>query len=481
MPKSLNSKHFQSRDRNSSEKLSQLITSSVKLTTVFTVFGFLVACAPKAATVIRWSKHGKTDEPAVLKEQAFANSISTTQVQNESVQIAYQKYFGAKVDGGYLQKVSSPTGDLNYLVSHQITGINIDAGLIENLDLNKYAIVDKVKVRNMELQNASRLFAPEVVIANEFGNPEVYISQDYITKDGSQAKRIRISSAGIVTGVQQLGSQFHDGRGVIFPSGPKTSQLQETILKNLIGDGTLTSLKLAVTSQVEKAFNHEQVFIYDPADVRFTQVQAYYFVDRAMEWFSNVLKVTIPFKIELETHVGAPARTNSAFYYSGKIRLGEGDGITYKEIAHDPSIVTHEVGHALVQSLAQLPYEGEGGSLNEGFADFFTAVMFDNPRMGESAYMKGPYKRTVEVSYTYQQKNGGLYHDSGILSGTFWDLKKALGSPTASRIAVKTLARLGPGGNFTNLRVAIEDSLAEGFSSEEIASVRTILSQRGWP
>jgi len=48
----------------------------------------------------------------------------------------------------------------------------------------------------------------------------------------------------------------------------------------------------------------------------------------------------------------------------------------------DPSVVFHEVAHAYVDELAGLPSQGEGGALNEGFADFFAAAIADNPAIG---------------------------------------------------------------------------------------------------
>src|SRR5690606_11323605 len=109
---------------------------------------------------------------------------------------------------------------------------------------------------------------------------------------------------------------------------------------------------------------------------------------------------------------------NIAYYYNGNIRLGAGDGVTYKNIHRDPSIVMHEASHAFIQSIGQLSTESEGGSLNEAFADFFTALILDHPKMAEFAYIPGPYKRSLDNNTNATSFNGGLYHDSLVVSGT---------------------------------------------------------------
>ena len=141
----------------------------------------------------------------------------------------------------------------------------------------------------------------------------------------------------------------------------------------------------------------------------------------------------------------------------------------------------HETCHSLVDAVANLPLgEGEGGSLNEGFADFFTAVYTNNPRLGEVAYLKGPFKRTVANNLKLSDKNGGLYHDSQILSGTLWDVEQALGAQKSLNLAMKILSRLGPSGDFSKVPDAVHQALTAGFADEDQKIVSEILAKRGW-
>jgi Zn-dependent metalloprotease len=160
--------------------------------------------------------------------------------------------------------------------------------------------------------------------------------------------------------------------------------------------------------------------------------------------------------------------------------LGLGDDQTYSHIPQDPSIVIHESVHALVDSIARLPYEGEGGSLNEAFADFFTALQLDNPNMGEAAYLKGPYRRTLANDFKLADKTGGLYHDSGIVSGALWDLRKSLGQDKARQIALSTLNRLTPGSDLADFGVQVKEVLSLVLSIEEVGIAVAMLEKRGF-
>jgi Zn-dependent metalloprotease len=282
--------------------------------------------------------------------------------------------------------------------------------------------------------------------------------------------------------IQKVSSAFEQGRGFVFPAGPKQSSLSEVIFTQLLGDGLLSKTSHKVTSQApQQAQSANETFNYEPSDVRFDQVQTFYFVDQALHFFKQQLGVTIPFFIDVQTDVGSPEKTNAMFYYHGAVRLGSGDGISYTNIMKDPSIVTHETCHALIEALAHLPMgQGEGGSINEGFADFFATSFLGNPNLAEVAFIKGPYKRTVNNDMKLSEKNGGLYHDSLIVSGTFYEIKKQIGTKPSLDLAVKTLMRMGPSGNLGNFKQNVLFALDQGFTDEQKKTVSDVLAQKGW-
>ena len=284
-----------------------------------------------------------------------------------------------------------------------------------------------------------------------------------------------------IRSVNRVGSRFHDAVAYVFPKGPKVSILQEVTLKDLSTTDLLSNDHVSVTSQADtKISSVDEPLKFSVQDSRFDQLQVFYFLNESLSWFEHKVQFKLPFQLQAEVAIGSPEKTNSAFYYQGKIRLGTGDGETYSRIPQDPSIVIHESVHAVVEALARLPYDGEGGSLNEAFADFFAALQLDTPNMGEVAYLKGPFRRSLVNDLKLSDKNGGLYHDSGIISGTLWDLKTRFGQVPAQKIALMTLNRLTPASDFADFNNQLKSVLPVVFSNDDLKTAQTLLHQRGF-
>lgn len=280
---------------------------------------------------------------------------------------------------------------------------------------------------------------------------------------------------------KRLGSEFIDATAHIFPNGPLKSQLQKVIIQGLLNNKELSTTQIKLSTEADALAqpgeNNELNFAV--TDVRFSQVQVFFYMNQALQWAEKTLQVKLPFVLEAETQKGFPDKTNTAFYFQQKIRLGEGDGETFDKIPMDPSIVTHETMHAVIQAVAGLPYEKQGGSLNEAFADFLTAVQLNNPRMGEASYKKAPFKRTVENDMQFSEVNGGLYHDSGIVSGLLWALQKQLGKDRGLEIAWKTLLRLNYFSDFESFRKELLDIAAKE-NAETQKIIQDEMKKRGW-
>ncbi len=298
-------------------------------------------------------------------------------------------------------------------------------------------------------------------------------------KDGSLLE-LRLSEDQKRFETRRLGSQFADASAFLFPKGPLKSEVTDVWLRNLLSAQKLESDQVLVRTESDQpALAEKNQFRYTSEDPRFSQVQAFYFATESLKWFSKQWGFELPFRLEVETQKGFPQKTNTAFYFQHKIRLGDGDDQTYARIPLDPSIVLHESVHAVVEAVAGLPYEGEGGSLNEAFADYFAATQLDNPRMGEASYRKEAFKRSLQNDGKKDQKNGGLYHDSLLVSGWLWNIRTVLGEEVGNRIAWKTLMRLTPESDFENFREELFKVL--GDESQDVQNqVRTIAQTRGW-
>ncbi|MBC7419799.1 MAG: hypothetical protein H7328_03640 [Bdellovibrio sp.] len=280
--------------------------------------------------------------------------------------------------------------------------------------------------------------------------------------------------------IEKQGSQFNEFTAQVYPLGPKHSDLTEVLLKGLQLNTSVSNQYVLVDSESSQKMTSVLPHLkFDPKDERFDQVQVFYYLDYIQTWMRENLSVRFPEKLNAVVDVGYPDKTNTAFYFQNKIRFGRGDDVDYGMLASDPSIVYHESFHALIDGMARLPFEKEGGSLNEGFADFFTCVVLNRPFLGETAYLKGPFKRTIQANIRLSEKTGGLYHDSQILSSLLWEIKEKLGKEKSLKLATDTLSKLNPNSDFNHFNSQIIEVI-KLMPAKDQEIVNPILASRGF-
>ncbi|WP_413558927.1 hypothetical protein [Bdellovibrio sp. HCB209] len=444
-----------------------------------TFFIALASCSPKSdLQTVEW-RSGSSKESLEILKQVDSVTASEASVFSQKVSLRQQQIRGVPVEDTYIKEISSGSNQL--AVRGRITTIEEK---LKDIPLEEYLAnkshIEKRLCTSLPIFRKKAPLSVSLVIAHHKGFYQPLWKVLYVDNQGVTWEA-RFNNFLQIQKVQRVGSHFQDTLAWVFPKGSRKRELQEVVLSGLYANPTLANTRLMVNSQnTSKIVSVMEPLKFNNKDPRFDQVQAFYFLDESLSWFDSMLGFKIPFVLQAEVQVGFPEKTNSAFYYQGKIRLGAGDDEVYSHLAQDPSVVVHESVHALVDSIAGLPFEGEGGSLNEGFADFFTAAQLNNPNMGEASYLKGPFRRSVVNAVSLADKNGGLYHDSGIISGVLWDLKEQLGSPKGIRIAALTLARLVPGSDFkdfgASLRLVIDSELAAG----ELQAARALLQKRGF-
>ncbi|MEK2645396.1 hypothetical protein [Bdellovibrio sp. BCCA] len=444
-------------------------------------FLVLSSCSPKSDFVpVEWRQGGGEEALQGLSSLDLSHEKIIKSL-DQSIVFQQQEISGVPIENAFVKKLRNKAGE-NVLIRALVS--------FNQKKMEQLKVADFLKNRDrlrQDLQSAFpvfRRYKPEVIEVIVVARGTFYEPLWRVVYADSQGVswEVRLNNHLQVQGVKRVGSQFHDTVASVFPQGPKRSHIQDVTFKNLSAEPALANARLWVGSQAAlKVSSTKEPLKFNPTDARFDQVQVFYYLDESLSWFESQLGFKIPFQLQTEVHVGAPEKTNSAFYYQGKIRLGEGDGETYSHISQDPSIVIHESVHALVDSIAHLPFEGEGGSINEGFADFLTAMQLGHPNMGEVAYLKGPFRRSVVNDVKISDKNGGLYHDSGIVSGVLWDLKERLGFQKALRISMLTLNQLVPNSDLNDFFFCLNESLVtEVKNQEELNATKQILFKRGF-
>lgn len=425
---------------------------------------------------VRWSGQG----PAPAAPSDFtANTAALQVVGSKDLLFQTQKIDGVEVEGTYYKKISEKGQDefIGYRWMADVpTSVRRDLILMRA----QAPFVRAHFLKQHEFFAAKKIVEGPVLSLSLRDTPMVEWKMVFEDTDGT-LNAVFFDKDVIITGQKVLGSDFINATAELFPSGPTQSQIQQVLLQKLIGDRTLTSNKVRVRTEAEQVAlsDEKNQFQFLVDDVRFAQAQVFFYVSQALSWFEKNLSFELPFFLDVETQKGYPEKTNTAFYYQNKIRLGDGDGEAFAQIPLDPSIVTHESLHAVIDAVSGLSFEEEGGSLNEGYADFFTAVQLKNPRMGEYSYKKAPFKRTIENEKKLSDKNGGLYHDSGIVSGLLWNLYKELDQKKALEIAWQVLLRLNPASDFESFKEEIL-AVLEGQDTETQKKAKAVMQARGW-
>lgn len=447
------------------------------------LFSFFLAfsCQKQTQTSsLNW-KSGDSNE--VLNK---INSIPTTQktsgifYKDQKIEFTQQAIDNAPVENTFIKKRLNPNNDISSAEAlfYDSTNTNLNLKAKSNQSINVFKLIEKINNISAPLELKNYQLDKKFVHLNN--GLESINAFEYELNDGT-LWIAQFSNDYVLLNNKRLGSGFTTAQANVYLNGPKLSLLTDIVLKELDTAPTISNTNIFVDSEsVKKITSIESQLKFDPKDERFDQLQVFYYLDSIQNWMKTNLSVRFPEKLLAVVNVGFPNKTNTAFYYQNKIRLGRGDDVTFTMIASDPSIVYHESFHALIDGLAHLPYESEGGSMNEGFADFFTCVALNRPYLGESSFVKGPYKRTIANLVRVEDKTGGLYHDSAIFSGVLWEIKEKIGTEKALRLATDTLAQLNPYSLTADFNKALLDNAHKNLSMDDRQSVSLILKGRGF-
>lgn len=436
-----------------------------------------ISCSrPAQWTRVRWTGEGNAP---VLPPEIILNEKPLPVGRDQSLLFQAQKIEDVEVAGSYYKQINED-GEARFVDYRWMSEIPLSVRRDLLLMRAQKPFVLSYFLKAHEGFSRRDLVEGPQLTLSEGDSPQVLWKLIFQEPDGT-LQGFFLNKDMEVLLQKRLGSAFIDATARLFPNGPLKSDLQEVFLRGLLSTKGLSSSAVKITTEANllaSPGDHNEMN-FAVGDLRFSQVQTYFYLSQALEWLEKTFHFELPFVLEAETQKGFPEKTNTAFYFQHKIRLGEGDGEVFDRIPMDPSIVTHESMHAVIEAVAGLPYDQQGGSLNEAFADFLTAMQLNNPKMGETAYKKASFKRTIENDLKLSDADGGLYHDSGIVSGLLWSLQKSVGPSTGLRLAWGTLLRLNVASDFEGFKRELL-LVAENEGPETQKKVQDEMKKRGW-
>jgi Zn-dependent metalloprotease len=279
-----------------------------------------------------------------------------------------------------------------------------------------------------------------------------------------------------------------DGKGSVFDPNPVVTLKNEdltdqndknqnelflaqknVILRNLDGSGKLNGSYVNIAeAKGGVATNKNNSFVYQRANDKFEQVEAYYQVNQTQEYihsigFTDVNSESQDFSIN--TFDG-----DNSFYdpSTDVITMGEG-GV---DDAEDAEVIWHEYGHAIQDDV--VPGFGESeqaGAIGEGFGDYWAVQQsipvsknYDIPCVMDwdaTSYTDGPKHclRRTDTGKTTDDIDGEVHDDGEIWSNALWDIQKALGRNKANKVILQGTFFYAPDTSFADAaRVTVQSA-----------------------
>lgn len=449
------------------------------------IFFLFLGCQKRTEYIqYEWQKNVSTESLASVESQLSDktfNEVEKIQIGKYRVESNVQAFEKVNLENSYLKRI---------FINDEVVVLAAKVAEVKSVSKLGNKTSKKIKELNSKvgLENVRSKFAflagKEII---NHGWKYVLIDQNYQIGffvnyfDNYSFYELLVDEKYELISNKKVGSSFDNLMASVFPEGPKQSALTQVLLSLKSFSPIFQNANLSVSSDYPiKFLSSEDLIKVQPTDLQFDQLQVFFYINKAFRWFEENLKTKLDYVLEVRTHVGYPDKINTAFYYQGKMRIGIGDDVNYKKIAHDPSIVIHETSHAFVDAIIGLPFEGEGGSINEALADFLTAMILDNPNMGEVSFLKGPYKRSLNTNKNLSEKNGLLYHDSLIVSGLLWDLKKVYNKKEIESFIVELMIRLNPSSNIDDVKIILNALIKQSEFSDKASIAEAVLRQRGW-
>lgn len=266
---------------------------------------------------------------------------------------------------------------------------------------------------------------------------------------------------------------FAEGR--VFAGNPgRNSQAQGVRLRGLRSpDAALSTAQLKVEPAAGSAVSRSSGdFRLDTADDAFDQVCAFHHMQTAADFFGDIIGPDL-FTDRPFTPLTVRVRDQRARGFVGLFKPDH-DLILLDDgafpAARSGDICVHEFSHAVVHRVCRLgPFTSViGRGLNEGYADYAQASVYDDPRFGDWVQQRADGARRCDradlrLPAAPADTLRDRYRVGEAWSCLLWDLRRSLGPGVADAIAFHALPYLSPAVDYAAARAALDQADAELF------------------
>lgn len=303
----------------------------------------------------------------------------------------------------------------------------------------------------------------------------------------------------------QVGTKYYmiDGSRDIFNTAPANMPNDP--------DGVIWTIDAFNTSPEKDNFKYDHVTSANNTWSSKTAVSSHFNGGQAYEYFRNVhgrksingQGGNIISLINVADDDGSSM--GNAFWNGQAMFYGNGDA-AFQPLARGLDVAGHEMSHGVIQSTANLEYQGESGALNESFADVFGVLIDrDDWKIGEdvvktSAFpsgalrsMENPYNgaatndfnkgwqpRVYSERYKGSEDNGGVHINSGIPNWAFYKFATAVGKDKAEKVYYRALTTyLTKSSKFADCRVAVVKAATDLYTVTEVNAAKKAFDEVG--
>jgi len=199
------------------------------------------------------------------------------------------------------------------------------------------------------------------------------------------------------------------------------------------------------------------------------------------------------------------SQMDNAFWNGAAMFYGNGNAAFAYPLMKGLDVTGHELTHGVIQSTANLEYQGQSGALNESFADVFGAMIdrndwilgedvvdtdyfptgamrdMSNPHNGGNSLADPGWQPAhMNEIYTGTQDNGGVHINSGIPNKAFYLFAEAVGKDKAEQIYYRALDEyLLKSSIFIDCRNAVIQAATDLYGTTEVNAAKAAFDAVG--
>ena len=172
--------------------------------------------------------------------------------------------------------------------------------------------------------------------------------------------------------------------------------------------------------------------LFDDGNSRIQDRDAFYWVMRSRDYIQEVDPAFTALDYPMYILTDFPNAQCNAFWDGYGVTFFA-QGITCPSMARLASVVIHEYGHGITDYQYR-PFS-PSSDMHEGFSDYFSATLLDDPRIGLGFFGEGTVLRNVDNDLRYPDDASQDPHITGlIIAGALWDVREALGPEIADQL-----------------------------------------------